>query len=210
MAKTNYCTIYLVRHTETTANVKGIFQGHTDYPLTKKGIGQAKITAKKLKKINFSAIYSSDLLRAKRTAEIIKLERNLIVKSTHALRERSFGKFEGRKYEEIDRELGHLFKVYNKLPYEQKLKFRFGDNMETDDEIIYRFILFLREAAIAHTGKNILVVSHGGIIRHFLIHIGFSTNEKMSFGAIKNGAYVKILSDGVDFFVKETWNVEVK
>ena len=60
-------TIYIVRHGETKWNVKQLMQGHKDSPLTEKGIEQAEEIKKELKNIHFYRIFSSDLLRAKRT-----------------------------------------------------------------------------------------------------------------------------------------------
>ena len=90
----DFCTIYLVRHGETDWNVKNIIQGQIDIPLNKKGENQALEIANELKDIHFDAIFSSDLSRAKRTAEIIATERKLAVVATKTLREMYFGKFQ--------------------------------------------------------------------------------------------------------------------
>ena len=87
MGKNLTSTIYLVRHGETEWNTEGRLQGQKDSFLTAKGEKQAAQTAEKLKGVKFDAIFSSDLLRAKRTAEIIKLERQLEINTTKALRE---------------------------------------------------------------------------------------------------------------------------
>ena len=75
----------------TEWNEIGLIQGHSDSPLTAQGITQAKELAKKLKNVKFDLIFSSDLLRAKRTAEIIALEHKLFVQTSKLLRERDFG-----------------------------------------------------------------------------------------------------------------------
>ena len=94
----NFCTLYIVRHGETEWNVKKIIQGNEDIPLNKKGESQAKELAKKLRHIKFDVIFSSDLIRAKRTAEIINIEKKLIVQTTKALKERYFGKYQGKSF----------------------------------------------------------------------------------------------------------------
>ena len=76
----NLCTLYLVRHGETEWNVKGITQGQTNSSLTENGKQQALNTANDLKNINFDAIFSSDLTRTQDTAEIIKLDRDIMVR----------------------------------------------------------------------------------------------------------------------------------
>lgn len=203
-----YCTIYLVRHGETEWNVKCLMQGHEDSPLTGEGIKQAKELAAKLKKIKFAAVFSSDLLRAKRTAEIITLEKKLAVKTTKLLRERSFGRFEGKTYQEYGNELKQMFEKVEELNEKQKLQFKPATNIESYEEIFKRLNLFLREVSIAYPGKNILVVAHGGVIKAFLIHLGFAKYQELPAGTIKNTAYVKLLSDGTDYFIKETFGIE--
>lgn len=191
----NHCTIYLTRHGETEWNSKGIVQGHSDIPLNKIGEEQARELGKKLKDINFEAIFSSDLMRTKRTAEIAILEKKLSVKTTVALRERYFGKHEGKHF-------SFLHQVEIKLESE--------NSIETDEQLVDRFIPFIREVAIDYQGKNILIVTHGGIIRWFLIYLGFANAKTLPPGSIDNTAYVKIFSDGVDFIIKETFGIRKK
>jgi broad specificity phosphatase PhoE len=73
----NYSTIYLTRHGETEWNEKKIIQGHSDIPLNKKGIKQANLLGMELKNIHFDAVFSSDLVRAKKSAEIMIKGKNL-------------------------------------------------------------------------------------------------------------------------------------
>ena len=98
-AKNQYTTFYVVRHGETTANVEGIIQGQKDYPLNSNGEEQAKTRARQLKSVKFDAIFSSDLVRAKRTAEIISLESKMNVLTTKALRRKEEGALFERMYE---------------------------------------------------------------------------------------------------------------
>lgn len=198
----NYCTLYLVRHGETEWNEKGLIQGHTDIPLNKTGEKQAKNLAKKLRAVKFHAVFSSDLIRAKRTAEIIALEKELAVKTTKALRERYFGIYEGEHFSSLNKaEIKKLLTIFNKLA---KKNYPDVESVETDEQLINRFIPFIREVAVAYQGKNVLLVTHGGIIRWFLIHLGFANVKNLPPGTISNTAYAKIDSDGVDFFIIET------
>jgi broad specificity phosphatase PhoE len=64
--------IYFVRHGETEYNVLNLMQGHMDIPLNENGINQAKIAREELKDLKIDEIYSSPLIRAYKTAEIIK------------------------------------------------------------------------------------------------------------------------------------------
>ena len=90
---------------------------------------------------------------------------------------------------------------YYKKPYE---------DTESDEKLMIRFIPFLRQVAIAYPDKNILIVTHGGVMRTFLIHLGYGTYNTLPSGSIDNTAYVRLESDGVDFFIKETFGIKKK
>lgn len=195
--KNNYCTIYLTRHGETEWNKKNKVQGHSDIPLNKTGEIQAKKLGEKLKDVNFEAVFSSDLIRAKRTAEIIILEKKLAVITTKALRERMFGRFEGKQVEELKNKLGKLTIISK----EKQKKLGLND-IENDEYLLNRFIPFMREVSVAYQGKIVLIVSHGGLIRAFLNRAGFNMVE-YSERPIKNAEYLIVKSDGVEFFFED-------
>ena len=205
--KKNYCTIYIVRHGETEWNIQRRLQGHADSPLTPKGTKQAKLLRKKFKNIKFNAIFSSDSLRAKRSAEIIALEHKLAVKTTKALRERSFGSWEGKTVEEFNVKMQKMLDKYDKLSEKHRSTFKIAEDVETNASIMVRLITFLREIAVAYAGKTVLIVTHGGTMREFLIRTGYATHKELSWGAIGNMAHAKLLCDGVDFFIKEVTGV---
>jgi probable phosphoglycerate mutase len=205
--KNNYCQIYLVRHGETDWNVKGLLQGQSDIPLNKEGEKQAIEAAKKhFKKIKFAAIFSSDLVRSKRTAEIIALEKKMAVETSVLLRERDFGPFEGKHWQEVEKELRMSIKEFRMLSDEVAKKL----GIESDEKMMERFLRFLREVAVAYRGKNVLIVTHGSVMRVFLTKLGYLSKEESRQVFIKNLAFIKLLSDGVDFFVKEVFGVEKK
>lgn len=201
--KKSYCTFYIVRHGQTEWNLKKLVQGHTDIPLTKTGEKQAKDLAKKLNKVEFAMVFSSDLLRAKRTAELIVLEKKIAVKTTKALRERYFGRFEGVKWQE-NKEYKKLIDNFLSLSKEERFKKKPFEDTESDEELVFRFITFLREVAVAYRDKNILVVTHGGTMRAFINHLG---NDLKS-GSIDNTAYLVVDSDGIDFFIKGSFGIQ--
>ncbi len=207
----NYCTIYLVRHGEAEGNAKGILMGHLDLPLTGKGKLQAEEVSKKLSGVHFDAAYSSDLVRARQTAEIIVKERNLAVQTSKLIRERTYGIHEGKAREEYLKETKVFWEQLRELSEEAQLKVEYPDGMESNASIISRLITFLREVAVANPRKTVLVVSHGGILANFLIRIGFAKREELAaLGSLDNGAFIKIESDGVDFVIKETSGVHKK
>lgn len=203
-----YCTIYLVRHGETEWNIARRLQGHKNSNLTEKGKQQARELGEYLKNIHFDAAFSSDLGRARETAELITLSKKIAVQTTQSLRERSFGPQEGMLFEEANRKVQHLLDRFEKLTDEEKYRFKFAEDQESDEELARRLATYLREIAVAHPGKTVLAVSHGGIIRSFLVGMGYGTYKELSLGAVKNTACVTLKCDGIDFFVTAVKGIE--
>jgi len=201
--KVKLCTFYITRHGETVWNTEHRMQGHQDSPLTENGILQAKQTAKKLKDIVFDHAFSSDLLRAKRTAEIIAADHDLVVKTSKLIRESKLGPFEGKKLEYFRKTLRKSLEYRESLPNEDRMTYSVHPGVETYDETAVRMITFLREMAVAYPAKKVLVVSHAAIIRASLIKLGFATDDELPHGSIDNAGYAVVESDGVDFFVRE-------
>lgn len=195
------CTIYLARHGQTEANEAGIVQGQQNSELTALGVSQAEGLGNELAHIDFDAVYASDLVRARRTAEIAKLERSLIVATKEALRERNYGRFEGGTYEEIDRAYGTIQALLQQLDQETRFRSKPFYDVESDEELVSRHIQILREIAIAYAGKSVLTVSHAGAIRSLVNHL--LGREALGIGSIRNAGYLILESDGVDFFVKD-------
>lgn len=87
-------TIYLVRHGADDDSIRG---GWSNHPLTDEGLKQSEELAKKLKDYNCDAeiIYSSDLFRAKQTAELLAQRLNLEVECNAEFREVNNGDLAG-------------------------------------------------------------------------------------------------------------------
>jgi len=205
MAKktSSVCTIYLVRHGVTDFNIQKKLQGHLDIPLNELGKKQAVELAKSLEHVHFDAVYSSDLIRARATAEAISQVRKLEVHVTQALRERNFGKAEGRSRIE-DREVKNALESFLGISPDEQWKFRPIEGWETNEELLGRTFTYLRALALEHLGETVLIVTHGSVIITLLAHLGFITREQVGFGVLGNGAYVELQSDGIDFTVKRT------
>ncbi len=199
MSKPTVATFYIVRHGETDWNFKKLTQGQIDIPLNETGEKQAREVAKKFKNIKFDLAFSSDLLRAKRTAEIIALEHKLAIQTTKLLRERHFGTMEGKPSEVF---FTHLT-LLNELSHEERLKHTFNGTVENDEAFVSRILTFLRETAIANPGKTILVGTHSGAFHVLLIHLGVITYKKSDKIRFSNLGYIKLRSDGIDFFIDE-------
>lgn len=102
MIKPDFCELWVVRHGQTAANKNKILQGHLDTDLDASGLLQAEAVAKRLKNVTFDAVFSSDLKRARDTAEqIIKYHPELKLVTHPELRERYFGTLQGKTYSEL-------------------------------------------------------------------------------------------------------------
>ena len=137
-------TLLLVRHGETDWNADGRLQGQTDRPLSDFGRRQARELADALLDEQLAAIYTSDLARARETAEIVGERLGLAVALDDDLREKDWGTWEGLTAVERDR-----------------VEF-VGESTEAHSE---RTLQALRRIAERHPGRRVLVVTHGGSVR---------------------------------------------
>ena len=195
-------TLYLVRHGETEWNTQDILQGHLDSALTERGLRQARELVDRFRDVQFAAIFSSDVTRAQRTAEIIALERKMAVGTSKLLRERNWGHYDGVAAQRYREECKELIERYNQLSKEQRWSFKFFEDIESFEEIFGRFITFLREAAAAHAGQNVLCVTHLDVLGALLLKLGYMPTS------ITNMAWVKLLSDGSLMQIEETGGIE--
>ena len=192
------CIFYIVRHGQTEWNVTKKFQGQADIPLNFIGQSQAQKVAREFRNINFSTVFSSDLLRAKKTAEILNKERQLTIKSTALLRERYFGILQGKKRKELSDDLKQLLKDL----FQGK---KVSEDMESNEELSSRIIQFLRQTALAYLGKKVLLVTHAGPIIHFLQKMDYFPEQRIK---IDNLAYVIVKSDGVEFKIESVHGIK--
>ncbi len=148
--------IYVTRHGQTDYNKHRMMQGRSDIPLNEVGIAQATERRKSLQGIKFDAVYSSPLIRAVKTAEIIGgVDEKDIIRDERII-EANFGKYELLNYYAtgIPMMLYWTFPEYFKAP----------EGVETLDEMRDRTRSFLQELATKDY-ENVLVACHGGIIR---------------------------------------------
>lgn len=158
MTITRFC---LVRHGETDWNAARRLQGHTDIDLNAKGLAQAKQMAHALYRINleFDILYTSDLKRAAKTAQAIEqLFKTCAVKNV-ALRERHLGALQGLTTYEAPTREPELWKSH--LSRNIKENLRDGESIQQFSE---RIQTVLEQIRMQHSGKTILLVSHGGTL----------------------------------------------
>jgi len=171
--------IYFVRHGQTEENVKHTYFGALECDLNDAGIEQAKSCGEILKDIRFSRVYISERNRTLQTAKIIAPHGEVIKDSR--INERDFGVFEGKSYEEI------------KVLYPEECKSWQEDWKEFSPPTGESYVKFYErvKAFIEHLKtvdeENILVVTHGGVIRTAYCYI---LDENLDFYwrfASKNG-----------------------
>ena len=141
--------LLLVRHGETDWNAERRWQGHADVPLNARGREQAKALAETLAADRIDAIYTSDLSRARDTAEIVAARLGIEAVADPALREIDVGSREGRTGE-IDE------------PWD-------GEESTAHEA---RILAAIGGIAERHPGARVLVVTHGGSMRRVHEHLG--------------------------------------
>lgn len=148
--------IWLVRHGQTDWNLTRRFQGQTDIPLNETGLQQAQNLAEKLQEETFDAVFSSDLLRASRTAECIAKGRHLAVKKDIRLREICQGEWEGMNLDEVIAK----YKVDPTVEGRDPVNAR-APGGESVAEVAARMSEAVDEISKQYPQGKILVVSHG-------------------------------------------------
>jgi broad specificity phosphatase PhoE len=148
-------TIFLARHGETDWNAQERWQGHADTPLNERGREQSRALAARLAGVPFEAVYSSDLRRARETAEIVSADRELPIGVEPALREIDVGSWQGltnaevlERFPGVDRPDGETFEAFRE-----------------------RVLGALQAICSRHDGGNVLVVAHGGCVRTLQRHL---------------------------------------
>jgi broad specificity phosphatase PhoE len=158
----------LVRHGQSTANAKGIWQGQMEFPLSERGRAQASLAGYGLSDEPFEGLYSSPLSRAFETAEIIRDRTGFAgeVVPVEGLSERHGGILEGHTWAEQEQRNPELANKFLSIPEEERWTLV---GAETDEEVIARFQEALTSIRALHPGgARIVVVSHGGVMRAFL------------------------------------------
>jgi broad specificity phosphatase PhoE len=150
--------LLLVRHGETDWNRDGRFQGHADTPLNDAGREQARALADELAGDRIDLVYTSDLLRARETAEIVARRLDADVVARSELREIDVGEWEGLTWSEIEERYPEGARTWHEHGYGWK-------SGETYDQLGERIIAALRRIAADHPDRRVLVVGHGGTVR---------------------------------------------
>lgn len=179
--------LVLVRHGESEWNALGKWQGWQDIPLTEKGRQEAKTAASVLRDIKFDIAFTSDLIRAKETLEIIKKELKhweLPSVSEPAFKERHYGIYTGKIKWEIKKMLGEA--EFKRLRRGWDVSIPAGESLrDVYLRVIPKFMEHIRPAI--EKGLNILFVAHGNSNRALIKHIEGVSDELISQVEIATG-----------------------
>lgn len=153
---TRFC---LVRHGETDWNSEKRVQGQIDIDLNSAGQAQARAVAVGLREQRFAAVYSSDLLRAWRTAQIAAAGWQIAVSPAPTLRERDFGVLQGLTAAEARLAKPHAYRQHQARTPDY--------DCETGESLVdfsARVMAGLHGLAERHMGQSVLAFTHGGVL----------------------------------------------
>lgn len=181
--------IIAVRHGETSWNVDARIQGQLDIQLNDTGRWQARRVGRALSGEQLAAIYSSDLGRAHETARAIGDAAGMAVVAHPGLRERRFGLFEGKTFDEI-----HQTWPDEALHWKKRIpEWAPPEGGETLLQLRERVIRTVSDLASRHTGEQIAVVAHGGVLDAlYRIATGQAVNSPRTW-QLPNGAINRLL-----------------
>lgn len=191
--------LILIRHGQTEMNKEGMYYGRLDVPINENGVKQAEEACKRLIEygIDYDKIYSSTMIRAKQTAEIVNYK-NLEIEQSPLIVEMDFGIFEGLTYSEL------------KEKYPEELK-KSAEDWKNYSYVTGENPYMLQERAVKFLDtldKNVnnLVVTHWGIICSLMSWLFSNKLEGYWKFEVKNGGIIVIDFDD-DFPILLGFNI---
>ena len=178
--------IFLARHGETEWNRVGRWQGKTDIPLSEVGRSQARDLGERLRDRGIAEIHTSDLCRARETAEIVATTLGITrVSFDPRLRERGFGCFEGLTREECAARHADAWQRYLA---DRRVT---PPDAEPQADVVARMLEAMTALAVsADRSGPVLVVSHGGAIRTFVHTVTGAAPPPLANAALFLATYV--------------------
>lgn len=188
---------YFIRHGESIANQQNRLCGHTDWDLTDLGREQARCTAQRLQDVPVDVVLSSDLLRAKHTAQAVANLRGLQVQTDPGFREIFVGPWEGQlETDVIAREPEAL------AAWRRELKHVPGG--ESIQQLYDRVRAALDRAAMLYAGKRVVVVTHATPIRLLTCVLsGRPLEDAAQITPVSNASVTTVVWDGTDYYLKD-------
>ncbi|OGB66028.1 MAG: hypothetical protein A2Y94_14620 [Caldithrix sp. RBG_13_44_9] len=151
--------IYFIRHGESVGNKEERFRGRCDFELNENGLKQAEALRQELARVEFSAVYSSPLQRAFRTAQIMADSRAPVIEAA-GFTNIALGAWENQPKAYISQKYPELWQIWLTRP--EKLVF---DGLETLPMVQKRAYQALHELIARHPDGKIAVVSHRAVLK---------------------------------------------
>ena len=163
--------LIICRHGETKANAKGEIQGHRPGELSERGLEQARLLSQRLSSERFSAIYCSDLKRARDTVQEVASHHRSPLHFTEELRERAWGDLEGHSFTEL---FGH-----DRRPRGPEWINFVPPNGESLSDLRVRAARFIDVALKPHGGnETLLITAHHSINKMLMmVLLGWPTED---------------------------------
>ena len=159
--------LILIRHGESTWNQERRIQGNSDPGLSDRGRAQAALLADRLKGRPFAGLHTSTLRRALETAAVLGDALGLDPQPADGLREINLGTWEGRTAAEIRTDWGDTYDRWLDRPLDATAP-PGGEALRSFQQ---RAVGALEQIRTAHLDGDLLVVTHGGVIKAYLCHI---------------------------------------
>ena len=198
--------LYFVRHGRTVWNLEGRFQGASGHsPLLPESTDVLKQLGQHLKKIHFDTIYSSDLPRAVKSAEIIQsqLQSPCPLKSIPNLREWHLGKLEGLKITTLNAIYPQQIKAFRSNLAQFDTRMFEAESLYSTTQRTIQFIKSLKESP----AENILIVGHGANLTASLrTLLGYKEAHLRKDGGLANASLTVLETNDFESFTLERWN----
>ena len=198
--------LYLVRHGRTLWNLEGRFQGASgDSPLLPESIDILQQLGQYLKEIPFDTIYSSDLPRALKSAEIIQsqLQTPCPLESVPDLREWHLGKLEGLKITTLNAIYPQQIKAFRSNLAQFDTKMFEAESLYSTTKRTIQFIKSLKESK----AERILIVGHGANLTASLrTLLGYKEAHLRKDGGLANASLTILDTEDFESFTLERWN----
>jgi len=191
-------SIIFLRHGQAKNNIERVLAGRTDgVSLTDKGIKQAQSIAKFLKPMKISAIYSSPIERATKTAEIVAKHNKIDYTTDERLIELDMGKFTGQRYDEVFEKHGNVFLKF----YEGQIEIA-HNGVETFTEVKKRVLSMVDHLLKEHHDENVVLVTHMDPIKSMLATVMDLKPQSLFELIIANGSLTVFREEGEKLSVK--------
>ena len=189
--------IILVRHGETAWNKVERFRGRTDVPLNEVGISQAEATARRIEMAwKVTAVYSSPLSRATRTAEAIAGRLSLSVQVHAGLVDIDYGKWQGLSPDEVRRQWPELLSDWYRAPHTVRIP-----GAESLDALRARCADAIEDIVARHEEDTVVLVGHTVVNRIILLITFGLPNERFWHIRQDTCALNELEADGAEFTV---------